>query len=498
MQIINTRNHLPATGLPFTFLMSFYEDLAFLVRNSGKAPMTTRIPLRAQILMALVSALTLCNSALAGPGAVDGSFIPPAPNGWVLDIAVQPDGKILVAGEFTTIGGVSRSRIARLFPNGTVDPSFDPGVGPNDDVRSFAVLPNGQIVIVGDFTSVSGTPRNHYARLNTNGTHDATFATTQPTIASATSPTGPHVFALPDGKSLLVGMQVIFFTPTFISRLNMVRLNQDGSCDTSFNLTTISGSLLSGGVTPDGQYLAVGSFTTTAPTGYTNLARIDTNGTVDATFIAFSRSQILSIVRPMPDGQLIVIGTGSSNYVRRLLSTGAEAPGFNAPYVDGNVFGASVMPDNKICIGGDFSHVNMANLSIRVARLNTDGSFDSTFNVGEGGSSSVLSMAAQPDGKLLVGGAFVCFSGSCPTNLVRLDGSLSGGVIASSPAYGGGVFSLSLSTAAGKTYTLQYVTSITGTNWTSILPATAGDGTAKTLSDPGAASGQRFYRILVN
>jgi len=460
--------------------------------------MTTRILLRSQTFLALVSALTLCNSAIAGPGAVDGSFIPPAPNGWVWDIAVQPDGKIIVAGEFTTIGGVSRSRIARLFSNGTVDPSFDPGIGPNDDVRSFAVLPNGQIVIVGDFSSVSGTPRNHYARLNTNGTHDVTFAVAQPTIASATSPTGPHVFALPDGKSLLTGMQVIFFSPAFLTRGNLVRLNPDGSCDTSFNLTAISGSLLSGAVTLDGKYLAVGSFTTTAPTGYTNLARINTNGTVDATFTAFTRPNILSIVRPMSDGQMIVIGTGNSNYVRRLLSTGAESPGFNAPYVDGNVFGVCVMPGNKICIGGDFSHVNTVNLSIRVARLNTDGSFDSTFNVGEGGSSSVLSMAAQPDGKVLVGGAFVCFGGICPINLVRLDGNLSGGVMASRPAYGGGVFSLSLPTATGKTYTLQYVTSITGTNWTSILPATAGDGTPKTLSDPGATSGQRFYRILVN
>jgi len=99
---------------------------------------------------------------------------------------------------------------------------------------------------------------------------------------------------------------------------------------------------------------------------------------------------------------------------------------------------------------------------------------------------------------VLVGGAFICFGGICPTNLVRLDGNLSSGVIASSPAFGGGVFSLSLATTTGKTYTLQYVTAITATNWTSVLPATAGDGTVKSLTDPSATSGQRFYRVMEN
>lgn len=461
--------------------------------------MTTRIQLPSRTSLVLLAVLTWSHAALAGPGAVDSSFIPPAPNGWVLDIAPQPDGKILVAGQFTTIGGVSRSRIARLFANGTVDPSFDPGVGPNNTVHSFAVLPNGQIVIVGVFTSVSGTARNGYARLNTNGTHDVTFAAAQPFMIPSVSATGPRVFALPDGKALLAGMDIYFTLVPTVSRSGLIRLKADGSCDTSFHMTNILGSVLSGTVAPDGKYLVNGSFFTTSPTGYTNLARIDTNGAVDATFTAFTRPETISIVRPMPDGQLLTIASGGgSNYVRRLLSTGAESPGFTAPYFNANLFGVCVLPDNKICLGGDFDHVNTTHLSIKAARINTDGSFDSSFDVGEGGSSTVKTMAAQPDGKVLVGGAFICFGGTCPTNMVRLNGNPASGVVASSPAYGGGVFSLSVPTTAGKTYTLQYVTSVTATNWTSILPATPGDGTAKTLSDPGAASGQRFYRVMEN
>lgn len=448
------------------------------------------------MLPAFLLALTLAGAVIAGPGAVDGSFIPPAPNGWVHDILVQPDGKILVAGEFTTIGGVSRSRIARLFADGTVDPSFDPGVGPNNLIRSFAVQPNGQILIVGEFTSVSGTPRNRYARLNTNGTHDVTFAVTQPALLFVTSPTGPRVMALPDGKSLVTGMQIYF---TFVlSRVGMIRLNADGSCDTSFNLTAASGTVISGALTPGGKYLVCGSFTTTSPAGYTNLARLDTNGAVDATFTAPTRPETLSIVRALPNGQLLTVGSGgSSNYVRRLLDTGAEAPGFTAPYFNANIFGICLMPDNKICVGGDFDHVNTTHLSIKAARINTDGSFDSTFDVGEGGGSTVLSLAAQPDGKVLVGGAFICFGGLCPTNLVRLNGN-PGGIIASGPAYGNGIFSLTVPTLAGKNYTLQYVTAPTATNWTSVTPPTVGDGTVKSLYDLGATNSQRFYRVLEN
>jgi uncharacterized delta-60 repeat protein len=451
-----------------------------------------------RIVSTLLLAAVLSGPVIAGPGSVDGTFIPPAPNGWVHDIAVQPDGKILVAGEFTVIGGVSRSRIARLFADGTVDPSFDPGVGPNNLIHSFAVQPNGQIVIVGEFSSVSGAARNRYARLNTNGTHDATFAVTQPFLLTVTSPTGPRAIALPDGKSLITGMQVYFTVSPFVMRAGMIRLNADGSCDTTFNLTAVSGTVISGAVAPGGKYLVCGSFTTTSPAGYTNLARLDTNGVVDATFIAPTRTETLSIVRALSSGQLLTVGTGGgSNYVRRLLDTGAEAPGFTAPYFNANLFGLCAMPDDRICVGGDFDHVNTTHQSIKAARINADGSFDATFDVGVGGSSSVLSMAAQPDGKVLVGGAFVCFGGLCPTNLVRLNGN-PGGLIAAGPTYGSGIFSLTVPTVAGKNYTLQYVTTLGSTNWNALPPPTAGDGTVKSLYDLGATNTQRYYRVLEN
>jgi len=60
----------------------------------------------------------------------------------VYAIAQQRDGKIIIGGTFTSIGGVSRSRIARLLPSGVLDSSFDPGTGADDVIRTVALQPD--------------------------------------------------------------------------------------------------------------------------------------------------------------------------------------------------------------------------------------------------------------------------------------------------------------------------------------------------------------------
>ncbi|MBK6369736.1 MAG: hypothetical protein IPF64_07895 [Flavobacteriales bacterium] len=75
-------------------------------------------------------------------------------------IIVQPDGKILICGQFTTFNGAPRNRIARLLPNGNVDSGFDPGSGANQAVRNILLRPDGKIVAVGAFTTFNGLPRN--------------------------------------------------------------------------------------------------------------------------------------------------------------------------------------------------------------------------------------------------------------------------------------------------------------------------------------------------
>jgi hypothetical protein len=74
--------------------------------------------------------------------------------------------------------------------------------------------------------------------------------------------------------------------------------------------------------------------------------------------------------------------------------------------VNRDVFAIAVQPDGKVLLGGAFSAVNGA-IRTRIARLNPDGSPDSSFNPGAGVGDAVFSLAAQPDGKVLIGGRFV-------------------------------------------------------------------------------------------
>ena len=105
-------------------------------------------------------------SEVRGQSALDG-FDPNA-NGPVRVVVVQPDGKILIGGDFTTLspnGGaaVTRNRIARLNPDGTLDTAFNPNA--NGAVYAIAVQADGKILVGGFFTSIGGQTRNRIARL---------------------------------------------------------------------------------------------------------------------------------------------------------------------------------------------------------------------------------------------------------------------------------------------------------------------------------------------
>src|ERR1035441_1647730 len=134
--------------------------------------MKTNLHPRFSILAAALAAFT--QFSLPQPASAQSplpdSFNPGADQeGWSL--AVQADGKVLVGGLFTTLGGQARNGIGRLNPDGTLDSSFNPGAGPQySSVYSLAVQADGKILVAGDFTTLGGETRNHIARLNADGT----------------------------------------------------------------------------------------------------------------------------------------------------------------------------------------------------------------------------------------------------------------------------------------------------------------------------------------
>jgi uncharacterized delta-60 repeat protein len=98
-------------------------------------------------------------------------------NSSVQSIALQADGKIIVAGFFTSYNGVTVNRIVRLNSNGTIDATFTTGLGVDNLVQSIVIQPDGKIIMGGFFTFYNGTTENYLVRLNSNGTKDTTFNT---------------------------------------------------------------------------------------------------------------------------------------------------------------------------------------------------------------------------------------------------------------------------------------------------------------------------------
>lgn len=149
-------------------------------------------------------------------GSLDASFAPIL-NGNVLGAAMQPNGKLVVGGDFTTVNGVARGRIARLETDGTLDVTFDPSADGSMDL--IVLQPDNKVMVTGDFTAIGGGSRSAIARLNADGSLDTGFTAPAGTVASCLA-------LQPNGKILLATVEA---SP------KILRLEADGSLDSGFN-----------------------------------------------------------------------------------------------------------------------------------------------------------------------------------------------------------------------------------------------------------------------
>jgi uncharacterized delta-60 repeat protein len=238
-------------------------------------------------------------------GTVDASFQAPGLlNGRsVYSLAMQPDGKVLIGGDFDQLYGASpRNRIARLNVDGTLDATFDPGTGANDEVLRLALQTDGKVLIGGRFTEVGGVARNRIARLNANGTLDATFDP-----GTGTNGTPWHLALQPDGKVLIGGS---FTEVNGVARNRIARLNANGTLDAAFNPGTgTNGAPLHLALQPDGKVLIGGEFTEVDGVARNRIARLNANGTLDTTFNPGAGADyIVNSVSVQPDGKVLIGG----------------------------------------------------------------------------------------------------------------------------------------------------------------------------------------------
>jgi uncharacterized delta-60 repeat protein len=190
---------------------------------------------------------------------------------------VLSDDKIILGGSFTSIGGFSLNRIVRLNSDGNVDTSFVIGTGFNDIVFITEEQSDGKILVGGRFTSYSGTSQNRITRLNSNGTRDTSFSISTGFAGGIGTTDVLAIEIQSDGKILVGGN---FATYQGQSYNNIIRLNSDGSIDSSFVVGTgFDAAVLSIKVQSDGKIIVVGDFTSYNGISVNKIIRLNSNGT---------------------------------------------------------------------------------------------------------------------------------------------------------------------------------------------------------------------------
>jgi uncharacterized delta-60 repeat protein len=250
-----------------------------------------------------VAANTRFNFAKFGTnGVVDQSFVAPI-LGNCFSLLIQDDGRIIVGGDFRNVSGTGRNYLLRLNPGGSIDTTFNPGVsGTNASVFSMAWQPDGKFLIAGqNLSSVGGVSRTMIARLNANGTLDTSFNTS----FTGNSPQLRCIAVQPDGKIIVCGA---FETVGGLQRRNMARLNPNGSPDAQFaSPFTTGGSIASCAVLTDGHIAAGGAFETAGGIARNDFVMLNANGSVDTTFGASVSGSIAGLT-VQTDGRIIFAG----------------------------------------------------------------------------------------------------------------------------------------------------------------------------------------------
>ena len=370
-------------------------------------------------------------------GSLDTAFNPAGANSDVLALAVQSDGKILIGGDFTTYNGTATDFTARLNSDGSLDTAFNSsGDGANDYVVALAVQSDGKILIGGAFNTYNGTTAPYLARLNTDGTLDTAFNLGGTGINDTGTNSGVSTVAVQSDGKILIGGDFTIYNGTTVNHL--ARLNTDGTLDTAFNSggTGPDNEVLTIAVQSDGKILIGGAFNSYNGTVINKVARLKTDGTLDTAFNTGgtgANGDVYAIAF-QSDGKVIVGGAFNSyngvgaNRLTRLNPNGTLDTAFNPGNsgADGTIQAVAVQSSGKIIVGGNFTSYNGITAKY-IARLNTDGTLDTTFNpAGSGANRTIRAITLQGDGKIIVGGDFTSYNGTTTNYLARLntDGTL--------------------------------------------------------------------------
>jgi uncharacterized delta-60 repeat protein len=332
-------------------------------------------------------------------------------NSPVYDIEVSDDGSSFIGGEFTIYDKYPCNRFAKLHYDGTFDTTFEMGTGFDNIVRFIREKNDGKLVVAGDFTAYNGITKNHVVQLLPDGSVDPLFSVGSGPNTYTTT-TFRDIDVMSDGKIVISG---IFSSFGGAATTNIVRLFTNGTPDISFAPASV-GSVYGTAVQPDGKVIVYGGFTTAGGLAKKGICRLNSNGSIDATFNSGAGGTSVYDCALLPDGKLIIAGTFvtfdgvSTPRVARLLENGSIDTSFHIGLgASGSVDFVRLLPDGKLLLTGYFTSFNGV-VAEHVVVLNPDGSVYLPFAeaLGTGFTSNPEIVTLQNDGDFLVsdGGIF--------------------------------------------------------------------------------------------
>jgi uncharacterized delta-60 repeat protein len=368
-------------------------------------------------------------SGVALSGSVDYTFqYGSGFNGNASTVTQQPDGKYIVTGSgFTAYQGVNANRIIRLFSDGSIDTSFIYGTGLNSVVYQNILQPDGKILVGGAFTLYNGVSANKIVRINSDGSRDTSFVIGTGFSGGGGGGAVYDVYLYPDGKILATGS---FTSYQGTSANGIIKLNSNGSIDGTFIYGTgfNSSQVRNISVDTNGKILLVGTFTSYQGVSANRIIRLNSDGSIDTSFVyGIGFNNVLSRVRTKVDGKILVTGSFTSyqgvnaNFIIGLNSDGSVDTSFNY----GSGFSGSftspfvIMNDGKIIVGGTFTSYNGTSAR-NIIRLNANGSVDNSFQTGSGfdtGLNDVRDLILGTDNSIMVTGSFTSYN-SIPANKI--------------------------------------------------------------------------------
>jgi uncharacterized delta-60 repeat protein len=395
----------------------------------------------------------------------------------VTAIALQPDGRIVVGG---------KQGIDRLNADGSRDPSFGHvNVGIGGDIYSIVLEPEGEILVGGDGSII---------RLRANGTRDGNFLVSA--VRQYCAPFHGDCYDVPgiittlllqpDGKIIALGD---FYKINRVHCRGLARVHPDSTLDLRFTSNAADLWLYPAALQADGKLIgAYGG----------SLVRLNVDGTRDTNFTVdiFRTIKALAI---LPD-QRILVGSYSASVsnqprpaLERINSDALLDTNFNRTIsVEGvgltHVTAITIGEDGTILLAGQFT-----DQSVRVLKLDSEGSLIPTFNSGPRFSGPINSIIEQTDGALLVAGSFTNVNSIPRPGIARLKSERSH-MRLSPPTLGpDGSLRIVTGSHVGETYVLQKSAELNA--WLNVSTNTAVDCTLESI-DRVPSPESRFYRVL--